>query len=411
MRAVPAPRFPATPGSSRWIATLAALTAVVALSIDISLPAQPTLAAVFEVDDATAGLTLSLFMIGFAVAQLFAGFWSDAFGRRRVLVVGMALYVVAGLACAVSPNIEVLLVCRVLQGAAAAGGPVIARAMVRDTQPASAAARVMSTMLAALAIAPMVAPVIGGAMLGLFGWRSIFGVLAVVGAAMFALAYHTLAETLPVERRVPATVRGLIRGVRRFVATPATRAPTLIACAVFAGQFSYIAVSPFVLMEGYHQTRTGFALLFAATAASLMAGSLLGARMLRAGRAPISMLAFGTSLLLAGGVLVMLGTHLPGLGIAGFVIPMFVYFAGAGITQPSATALAMQPVPELAGTASAVIGLLTMSSGALAGYLTTRFGGTSPTTFSAVVLGMGIATAVLAAIHRAQNRQPQVEQR
>lgn len=376
--------------------TLGALTAVVALSIDMSLPAQPTLARHFEVDAGTTQLSLSLFMLGFAVSQVFVGYLSDAWGRRPVLVAGLAVFSVAGIACAVSPTIEVLLACRVLQGAGAAVGPVIARAMVRDTQPAHHAARLLSTMLAALAVAPMIAPVIGGAVLAALGWRSIFATLALCGAAMLALANATLVETLPVERRAPPSPRGLLRNYRVFFATPGVRLPMLLSCASFAGQFAYIAVSPFVLIDGYGVSTDAFGFYFAATAFALLLGSLFGSRLLRAGRSPGAMLVTGTSLLLAGGILVMIGTHIEQLGIAGFIVPMVIYFFGTGISGPSSTALAMEPVPHVAGTASSAIGVLTIVSGALAGYEATELGGSSPTTFAAITLSMAIVAAVVA---------------
>ncbi|HWU89781.1 MAG TPA: multidrug effflux MFS transporter [Kofleriaceae bacterium] len=402
------PRYEAAIGSARWIATLGALTTVAALSIDMSLPAQPTLARRFDVDDGTAQLSLSLFMLGFSAAQVFVGYLSDVWGRRPVLVAGLAGFVVAGVACALSPTIEVLLACRVLQGAGASAAPVLARAMVRDTQPAHQAARLLSTMLAALAVAPMIAPVIGGALLGALGWRWIFAMLALCGAAMLGLAHTALPETLPAERRVPPSAIGLVRNYRRFFATPGVRLPLLLSCASFAGQFAYIAVSPFVLIDGYHVSGDAFGFYFAVTALALMLGSLFGGRLLRAGRSPGAMLVTGTSLLLSGGVLVMIGTHVEQLGIAGFIVPMVIYFFGTGISSPSSTALAMEPVPHIAGTASAAVGILTMTTGALAGYETAKLGGSSPTTFAYVTLSMGVLAAAVAwtiAIGRRRRRR------
>ncbi len=401
------PRYATAVGSMRWIVSLAGLTAVVALSIDMSLPAQPTLARTFQVDSETAQLTLSVFLIGFAAAQLVVGYLSDAWGRRRVVLGGLAVFSVAGLACAVAPTIELLIACRAVQGIGAAAAPVVARAMVRDTQPAAQAARVLSTMLAALAIAPMVAPVFGGWMLRIAGWRSIFVALAVTGIVWFVIAHLTLAETLPVERRQVPSPRGLVRGFVRFFSTHGTRLPLLVSCAVFAGQFAYIADSPFVLIGGYGVSPDDFGLYFGITAFALMLGSITGGRMLRAGRSPGAMIVVGASLLLLGGILVAIGTRIDEFGIAGFIVPMIVYFFGAGLTSPSATALAMEPVPMLAGTASAAIGCTTTLSGALAGYETTRIGGSSPTTFGMVVLVMAsiaLVLAVAAAILRRRTR-------
>lgn len=396
MRAVVAARFETRIGSRRWIITLAALTAIVALSIDMSLPAQPTLAATFGVSAETAQLNLSLFLIAFATAQVFVGYLSDAIGRRRVMFGGLALFTLGAVACAASPSIEALLVFRVVQGLGAAAAPVVARAMIRDTQPAAHAARLLSTVLATLALAPMIAPSLGSLLLATLGWRAIFATLAACGAGLLVYAHLTLTETLPVERRNPATFGGLVRGFARFFSTPGTRLPLLISCASFAGQFAYIAVSPFVLMEGYGVSTQHYGIYFAITALALMLGSLAGARILRAGRSPGAMLVIGTSILLGGGVLVAIGTRIDGLGIAGFIVPMAIYFFGTGITSPSAAALAMEPLPQLAGTASSAIGALTMISGALAGYETTRIGGSSATTFAAVVTTMGAIAFVLA---------------
>ncbi|HET9991898.1 MAG TPA: multidrug effflux MFS transporter [Kofleriaceae bacterium] len=383
-------------GSRRWIATLSAMTAVTALSIDMSLPAQPTLATVFDVSSETAQLTLSLFLIAFAAAQLVTGYVSDALGRRPVLIAGLVLFALSGVACALSPSIEVLLACRVVQGFGAAAAPVVARAMVRDTQPAHQAARLLSTMLAALAVAPMIAPQLGSWLLELSNWRAIFVALAVCGVILLVLAAATLPETHAHDRRITGGgIRGLFRGFREFFRTPGTRLPVFVSCATFAGQFAYISDSPFVLMEGYHVSPRHYAYYFGATALALMIGSLAGRAILRAGQSPRLLLRVGTLLLLVGGIAVVIGTH-GGFGLAGFFVPMLVYFIGVGLTSPSATALAMEPVPHLAGTASAAVGSLQMTCGAIAGYATTRIGGSSPLVFADVVVVMGAIAFALA---------------
>jgi MFS transporter, DHA1 family, multidrug resistance protein len=383
-----------TIGSRRWIATLSAMTAVTALSIDMSLPAQPTLAREFAVDPEVAQLTLGLYLAGFALGQLVVGSLSDALGRRRVLIAGLAVFTLAGVACAAAPSIAILLAARVVQGFGSAASPVIARAMVRDTQPAASAARTLSTIMAVLALAPMLAPVIGGVLLTRVGWQAIFATLAAVGVVFSALALFTLDETLPPERRVALSFAATFAGYARFFRTPGTRIPTLIVCLSFAGQFAFIADSPFVLIDRFGVAPDRFGFYFGATALALIFGSIIGRRRL-ARDAPARVLATGALTLCAGGLLVAIGVHWPALGRFGLAAPVVIYFVGIGLTSPSATAIAMHPVPEIAGAASATIGALTMLAGALAGLFTTHVGGSDPRTLGLVMAGAGIVAVVV----------------
>jgi DHA1 family bicyclomycin/chloramphenicol resistance-like MFS transporter len=389
------PRHPMKIGSPTWIATLGAMTAVVAMSIDMSLPAQPTFVATFGVAKETAALTLTLFLVGFAVAQLAAGYIADAIGRRKVLIGGLAIYVLGGTACALAPTIEVLLACRVLQAIGASTPAVVARAMVRDTQPAADAARLLSTMVAILAIAPMLAPTIGTFMLAQVGWRGIFVSLACIGTVLLVIAQLRLEETLPSGERVAPTVMGLVRGYREFFATPGTVLPLAIGCATFAGQFAYIADSVFVITEGYGKSTQAYSIYFGVTALALMAGSVTGGKILKRGRAPSAMIVFGTALVVIAGILVLIGTHTE-LGILGFFPPMLLYFFGVGMSGPSATAMALEPVPHLAGTGSAAMGFLSMIAGATAGFVTTKLGGPDPRVFAWIAAVMGTLAFVLA---------------
>jgi DHA1 family bicyclomycin/chloramphenicol resistance-like MFS transporter len=391
------------PGSKAWIGILAALNAIVALGVDMSLPAQPTLVATFGTSKETAALTLSLFLGGFAIGQLLVGYVSDALGRRRVLLTGLAVFALAGTACALATSIEMLIVCRIVQGLAASAAPVIVRAMIRDTQPADSAARLLSAMLAILALAPMIAPTIGGVLLHIVGWYGIFAVLAGTGAILLVISWLYLDETLVTPQ--PANLAGMLSGFRTFFRTRGTKLPMLISCCSFAGQFAYIAASPYILMEGYGVSESHYGYYFALTALALMLGAFAGRAMLRAGRAPSGMIVVGTSLLLTGGVLVALSTHLADFGIAGFIVPMMIYFFGSGMSGPSASAIAMDPVPQIAGTASSVIGFCITSAGSISGWATTKIGGASPTTFSMVVGVMGAFAWVIAlTVRSSKNR-------
>jgi MFS transporter, DHA1 family, multidrug resistance protein len=389
-------RFPTRIGSRRWVLSLAALTGTTALSIDMSLPAQPTLGRELQVSPEVAQLTLGLFLVGFAVGQLIAGFLSDALGRRRVLLAGLAVFTLAGIACAAAPSIELLLAARVVQGLGSAASPVIARAMVRDTQPAAGAARMLSTILAVLALAPMLAPLLGGFLLTHLGWQAIFVALAAIGVVFSAMSALTLSETLPPERRVALSVAATLAGFARFFRAKGTGVPTLLVCLSFAGQFAFIADSPFVLIDGFHVSSDAFGFYFGAAALALMLGSMSGRRRLQHDP-PARVLAAGALTLCAGGVLVAIGVRVPGLAQLGLIAPVLVYFFGIGLTSPSATAIAMQPVPEIAGAASAMIGALTMLAGATSGYLTTHIGGRDPHMLGLVMAGVGVTAAAVMA--------------
>jgi DHA1 family bicyclomycin/chloramphenicol resistance-like MFS transporter len=376
------------PGSRLWTLTLAALTATTALSIDMSLPAQPTLIREFSVGEDVAQLTLGVFLAGFAVGQLLAGVLSDTCGRRRVLIAGLVVFTLGGVASALSPSMPLLLAARTLQGFGAAAGPVIARAMVRDTQPVDRAARILAAMVTALAVAPMLAPIAGGFLLELWSWHAIFAALAVVGGLFVAVSCGSLGETLPVHRRQPLSARAVIARVGVFFSTPETRAPTAVLCVSFGGQFAFIADSPFVLIDRFEVAASMYGFYFAVTAAALMAGAAMGARLLKRTE-PSRVVRIGTVLLATGGALTAALVHFESLGPLGLVAPMLVYYFGAGLTSPSSMALAMAPLPELAGTSSAVIGGLQMLSGALAGWVVTRLGGDDPRVLGIVVAALG----------------------
>lgn len=394
-RALP---FAARVGSPRWVASLSALTGVTALSIDMSLPAQPALGAALHAGSDATQLTLSLFLLGFALGQLVTGYLSDARGRRRILVGGLALFAVAGLACAASTSLAMLVALRFVQGVGAAAGPVVARAMVRDTQPASDAARLLATMTAALAIAPMVAPLLGAFLLAHLGWRAIFVALGLTGLTFSAASALTLEETLLDERRRALSFQSVGAGFARFFRARAARVPTLLACASFAGQFAFISGSPFVLIEGYGVSPSHYGLYFGCTALMLMAGSILSGQLVRRGRSPQRLLGLGAGLLCVGGVLAAVLARIPTLGPFGLVAPMMIYFVGIGFVSPNAVAVAMAPVPEIAGTASAAIGFLQMSAGAASGYVATRVGAKDPRTLALVVAVMGLFAALLASL-------------
>lgn len=357
---------------SRWfIVLLGSLTALTALSIDMSLPALPFLTKSLQIPADRAQLTLSLFLLGFAIGQLVVGPASDRFGRRPVLLWGLLAFTLAGAGCARSQGIEALILCRFLQGMTACVGPVLGRAVVRDHFSAERAAALLSSLTVVLAVAPLVAPMIGGQLLDHFTWHAIFWALSLAGLALFGLAAAFLGESLSPENRQihgPAEIAG---SFALFLRNRESVAHALIICFVFGAQFAYISGSPFVVIEVFGVPPHHYGLFFGATAICLIVGASANGRLLRE-HTPARLLRTGLFLLAsAGGALSLIA--LLGGGMIATLIPLMLFFFALGIVTPNATAAALQPMGRRAGVASALLGVFQMAGGAVAGWTVSAF--------------------------------------
>jgi len=358
---------PARPSRLGRVAIL--LTAVVglgALSIDMFLPSLPALARAYDTGPATAQLTVTLFLAGLAPAQLAWGPLSDRFGRRRTLLTGLGLYAAAGLACALAPGIRTLVAARVLQAFGAGSGQVISRAIVRDVYALDQAARVLALMGTAQALNPILAPIIGGFLHALFGWRSVFFVLAGFGA-VFVLAGAAMIPETNVRPDVTA-----LRPVR-FVGNLGTvlRDPTylayvLVVTFMFCGQFAFISGSSFVLIQGLGVAPAVYGFCFAAVAVGIMSGSFMTSRL--TGRVPGDrLILIGTGLGAAAGFSMATLAWSGVTGVAAVIAPMFFFSLGLGLANPNAVAGAVGPYPHMAGLAAAGLGVIQMTGSAAYG--------------------------------------------
>ena len=343
------------------------LTAVVglgALSIDMFLPSLPAIAAVFATEPATAQLTVTLFLLAFAASQLVFGPLSDRFGRRGALIGGLALYTMAGLACALAPTITVLIGARVLQALGGGSGPVVARAMVRDLHGRERAARVLSYMATVQALNPMLAPIVGGYVHEAFGWRAVFVVLAALGGLFLVLMIAGVPETNV--RRDPSALRRdqLGRNVVILLTDRSYLAYVLANALMFGGQFAFISGSSFVLIGVLGISPSAFGLCFGAVAFGIMTGTFLSGRF-GAGLGLDRTILTGTALG-AGAGLILAGLAWSGILTVPTVIgPMFVFAVGLGLTLPNGMAGAIGPFPAMAGLAAAVAGFLQLTGAAL----------------------------------------------
>lgn len=354
------------------IAVLAALSAFAPLSIDMYLPALPTLAADLGATRADTQLTLAAFMLAFGFGQIFYGPLGDRFGRRPVLLAGLCLYVGASLACAWAARIEHLAVLRFIQGLSACAGVVMARAMVRDLAERDRAAQVMAIMMACVSVAPMLAPMIGAVVLDAAGWRAIFWTLAGFGLAALFAGLWGAPETLQPERRAPLALGAVLTRFAGLLRTRAFIGYALPPAFMFAAMVSFLSASPFVYIERYGLAPYTYALLFALNVMAVTVGSTASSRLVPRFGAETILRRVVVAPAVIGAILIVCGlieARSGALGLWPFV-PLTVLMIGAmSVVAPNANACALQRYPHIAGTAASLLGVLQFGTGALFGAL------------------------------------------
>ncbi len=358
------PRGRLRPDSIGMTTLLAVLVAYGAISNNMVLPALPALASVFQVPGGVAMLAIPAFFLGFGTGQLFFGSLSDRFGRRPVLLTGLGLYTLATAACIMAPDMETLLTARVIQGLAAASTQVLARAIVRDFFAPARAAKMLSVMSAAFAFASALAPLAGGLLLAWFGWQAIFAALAMIGGVTLLLVWFGLAESLP--RLDPeATNPGRIAANYKNLATNRIFSGyTLAFAAAFGGVYAFHAGSPFVFIDLLGYGPEIYGLFFAFMLGGFFAGTVISARItMRIGFRRLVVAGIFVCLGAAGTMLVLVLAGL--VGAVTILVPQFIFMFGFGMIFPNAIAGALAPFPEKAGAASALLGFIQQSAGAI----------------------------------------------
>jgi len=386
-----------TPSRVRMIAVLGALVALGPLTIDMYLPALPKIADDLSVSSSVAQLTLTGTLAGLALGQLIVGPLSDSLGRRRPLMAGIVLHMLASLVCLFAPNIAVLGVARGLQGMGAAAAMVVAIAVVGDLYADSVAATVMSRLMLVLGVAPVVAPSLGAAVLLKASWHWVFAALVVLAGGLLLLAALALPETLPASHRRPLKVRSIaatyvevIRDVR-FVML------VLVAALAMSGLFAYIAGASFVLQGHYGLDQQAFALVFGAGAVALIGATQFNVVLLRR-FAPQSIVVWAlVAASLAGVVFVGLSYEHIG-GLPGFVLPIWAILAAMGLVIPNAPAVALSRHPDAAGTAAALLGAAQFGLGAAVAPLVGVLGNNEIALALVMTAGMVIALLALLAV-------------
>ena len=343
---------------------LALLTAIAPLATDMYLPAFPQLAADLGTSASAVQLSLTTFMIGLALGQLVIGPLSDQRGRRGLLVAGTAVCAAAALACALAPSIGFLIAARFVQGFSGAAGMVLSRAVISDRARGTAAAQLFGLMMAIQGVAPVLAPLLGGTLVGAVGWRGVFGILAGMSALMLAGVLALVPETLPREHRTAGGLAATLRDARSVLTNRRYLGWTGALVFAFAAMFAYISASPFVLQNVLGLSVLGYSLAFAANALGLSVVAGLSTKLV--GRiAPRRMLVAGVTALTVLSVLLLLDVVLLDLPRWPTLVLLFLAVSSLGLVLGNATTLATGEVPHAAGTGSAVMGALQFGLGAV----------------------------------------------
>jgi len=350
-----------------WLILMGALTAIGPFAIDMYLPAFPTIAADLGVPRGDVERTLAAYLIGLAMVQVVYGPMADRYGRKPPLLVGLALFMVASLGCALAGSVEALTGWRVVQAMGGAAGIVIPRAVIRDHYETHEAARAMSLLMLIMGVAPILAPLAGGQLLAHGSWRGLFWVMVAGGALLFVAVLRIMTESLAPERAVPLRWHTILANYRGLLAHRGFMSHALAGGFGQAGMFAYIIGSPRVFIELYGVPPQYYGLLFGTNAAALIVCSQISARLLRTHtprqlqRRALHSLACAS--------LVALALALGGWMTLPLLMPCLIAYMGSqGFVNPNSAALALAEQGKRLGAASALLGTLQLSCGALAGF-------------------------------------------
>ncbi|CAH1054382.1 multidrug effflux MFS transporter [Paenibacillus pseudetheri] len=340
---------------------LGSITTIGPLSIDMYLPALPTLVADFGTTAALVQLSLTFFLLGLASGQLVAGPLSDVYGRRRPLLIGMFIYAISSVLCAFSPSIGLLVALRFIQGLAGSVGVVVSRAAVRDLYSGSELTKFFSLLMIVNGLGPILAPVIGGQLLRVTTWQGIFLVLFAAGIIFCLTILLRLPETLPKERRSKSGLKGTLLTFRVLLGNRKFMGYALSQGFVMASMFAYISGSSFVLQNIFAVTPQVYSLIFAVNGIGIIITGQIAGRL--AGKVSETKLLLSGLLLCTTGGLLLLLTILVGGGLIPILICLFAVVSSVGIVGATSFSLAMQDQGESAGSASALIGLIPLLLG------------------------------------------------
>ncbi|MCR6468094.1 Bcr/CflA family multidrug efflux MFS transporter [Enterobacter sp. HG048] len=353
--------------SFKIVFILGLLAMLMPLSIDMYLPALPVISAQFGVPAGSAQMTLSTYILGFALGQLFYGPMADSLGRKPVILGGTLVFAAAAVACALAQTIDHLIIMRFFHGLAAAAASVVINALMRDIYPKEEFSRMMSFVMLVTTIAPLVAPMAGGAVLVWFSWHVIFWILALAALLASAMVFFFIDETLPVERRQKFHIRTTIGNFASLFRHKRVLSYMLASGFSFAGMFSFLSAGPFVYIELNHVSPQHFGYYFALNIVFLFIMTIINSRFVRRVGA-LNMFRAGLWIQFVMAIWLVASAFL-GVGFWALVVGVAAFVGCVSMVSSNAMAVILDEFPHMAGTASSLAGTFRFGIGAIVGAL------------------------------------------
>ncbi len=377
---------PQTINRTGIIVILGSLIALGPLTIDMYLPAFPSIEKDLHTTNSQVVLTMTSYFFGIAIGQLFYGPLMDRFGRKRPLMIGLSLYLLASIDSSLSPDINSLIGARLIQALGGCAGMVASRAMVRDLFPVKETAKVFSTLILIMGVAPIVAPSLGGLVIESMGWRAIFVILSIFSFIMLMVILFLTPESKGPDKGISLKPLQVLKKYYEVGSNPVFLPYGLAGSFGMAGLFAYIAGSPWIIIEhlGYSETRFGW--IFGINAGGFIAGSQLNRLFLAKYSTEQVTMVTGISTFLTG-VLLLLGLTTGMLPDYGILILLCLLLLSLGSFSPNTMALALSPFTRLAGSAAALVGTIRMLAGAIATALVSGLHNDTPLPMVIVIAG------------------------
>lgn len=389
----------------RLALVLGAMVALGPLTIDMYLPAFPTIVADMGTTAPLVQMTLTGSLIGLSLGQLLIGPFSDAVGRRLPLVLGTSLHVLTSVLCAFSTDIVLFNVLRVVQGVGASATAVVAMAMVRDLYEGRAAATMISHLMLVTGIAPILAPSLGSTVLLAGSWRWVFGTLALLGTALVLIAAFATPETLPEQRRRPLSLRPVLDGFRTVGRDADFLLMVLVGGLAFGGAFAYVSGASFVFQQQFRLSESEFGLVFGIGAVALAGGTQLNPLLLRR-FSPLHVMFSAAAVATVSAVALLVSTTLRPDSLLSFLLPLLVVITAIAVVMPNAAALALSRHGSAAGTAASVLGAIRFGLGSAVAPLVGLLGNDSTATSVVMSSGAGLALLLSARLVLKERRRP-----